>query len=457
MHLMASSNSLTQWRDFTQFYHHLTFHIVPGPNTLTYAIPCVLLPAALLIPPSTLSHNQLATLFLPVLCAYQLHAWSVGGIDVIGVNLVLWSFVLLVLRDPRKTHKRLWVSKREPMERSVKPDSGDDSTSWDVIEEPYPEEFGKRLSWVLTLLVSLRLTGWKIGDPSHDNSQPTPRLKRSDFLRIAVPTTVLGYLIMDVTSSYVHTDPYFLTSEMSIDAPYPTPASSMPTLIVLIRLLPPRLLRSSVLAAQIYAMVTSMFFLPTIPAVGLNAIGLLPDEWSPHTWPVFFGSFSNVWERGLRGLWGGWWHSMNRQITATFGREMAVLMGISTKSTLAFVMLSMSAFLLSGVIHVGMIPPEPESRLMGANAMRLHIAGFFWLQMPAVTIELAMAYFARRFVHGVEEWRMTRLLVLGWVTIWLCLTLPLLTVPFREIGYWNYYAVPISLLRGFTGKGWTTW
>lgn len=325
------------------------------------------------------------------------------------------------------------------------------------MEEPYPKEMGKRIPWVLTLLVSLRLTGWKIGDPSHDKTQPAPRLSRSEFLRIAIPTTALGYMIMDATSYYVQTDPYFTTSEMSVDAPFPPPSQSMPTLLILSRLLPPRLLRCSVLAGQIYAMVTSMFFLPTIPAVCLNAIGLLPDEWSPHTWPVFFGSFSNVWEQGLRGLWGGWWHSMNRQITATLGRELAKTMGIPTKSLLAYGILTVSAFFFSGVIHVGMIPPEPESKLMSASAMRLYIAGFFWSQILAFAIELAVVKLAGRFMPSVVHWRLTKVLVLAWVASWLCLTLPLLTFPFREIGYWYYYVVPISLLRRLAGKRWIAW
>lgn len=457
---MASYDYKGRWQDIVQFYHHLTFHIVPGPNTPSYAIPCLLLPTALFVPPSVLSHNQLALLFLPVIYACQLHAWVVGGIDVIGVNLVLWSFVLLVVRDPRRTHRRLWV-----FSTITVGDNGDGKGGLEggrkdgdeVVEEPYPKDMRKRIPWVLTLLVSLRLTGWRIGDPSHDKTQPTPRLKRSDFLRIALPTVVFGFLIMDATSLYVETDSYFTTSKMSVDAPFSAPSKDLPTLLIVLRLLPPRLLRSSILAGQVYAMVTSMFFLPTIPAVGLNAIGLLHNEWSPHTWPVFFGSFSKVWERGLRGLWGGWWHSMNRQITATLGHELAKSMGIPTRSLLAFGMLTVSAFFFSGVIHVGMIPPEPESKLMSANEMRLYIAGFFWLQIPAFAIELAVTKMARRFVPSVGGWRITKALVLAWVASWMCLTLPLLTVPLREIGYWRYYAVPISLLRGLAGKAWLTW
>ena len=459
---MASPTIQSRWQQFNTLYYNLTHHIVPGPNAFSYAVPCILLPTALLIPPTTLSHHQLASFFFPVICSWQIHAWLAGGIDVIGVNLLLWSFVLLVLRDPRRTHRRIWVSRRGAAQGESE-DSGkilvaSEGSEGEVVrEEPYPEDLRRRVSWILTLLVSLRLTGWEIGETSHNRTQPPPTLSRVDFLRIAGPMVFYDYLIMDFTSSYTQIDPYFNTSNLSVDTPIPVFAECSPFLLVMLRLLPPRLVRSSVLAAQAYAMVTFMFFLPTIPAIGLNAIEILPDEWSPHTWPVFFGQFSNVWKRGLRGLWGSWWHSMNRQITATPGHELAVAIGLPAKSSLAFAMLTVSAFFFSGVIHMGLIPPEPKSELMTANMMRLIVGAFFWLQVPAFAVEIAVAKMTAAFIPTARVWRLTRLLVLMWVACWMCLTLPLLALPFREIGYWHYYAVPVSLLRGVAGKGWITW
>ena len=310
---------------------------------------------------------------------------------------------------------------------------------------------------MLTLLVSLRLTGWKVGDASHDRQQPPPRLSRAAFFRVAGSTVAWGYFILDLSSWYVRTDPYFFASGMSIDAPLPPPSSEMPTLFTLIRLLPPRLVRSSVLAGQIYAMVTSMFFLPTLPAVGLNALNLVPDEWSPQTWPVFFGNFSAIGERGLQGLWGSWWHGMNREMTASQGRGTAELLGVPSKSTLRYAMIATSAFFFSGIVHMGMIPPQPPSMNMSASTMRLYIAAFFWAQIPAFGVEVMVAKAVARATPEVVQWSAVRSLVLIWVATWLCMTLPLLTVPFREIGYWHYYAVPISVLRGLSGNGWLTW
>lgn len=449
---MALSDETSHWSNLIQFYDHLTRHIVPGPRSISYFIPFLLLPAALLIPPPILSHRQLYAVFLPPIYACQIHAWlQIGGLEVISLTLTLWSLVLLVLRDPRRTHRRIRLTAQSG--------TGKDSEGWrdGFVEEKYPESLAERIPWVLTLLVSIRLAGWKIGDPSHDKMQPTPRLTRVAFSKHAFVIIALAFLTLDAASCYVLTDPFFVTPGMSVDEPYPPPSEDLPTLLNALRILPPRLLRSTVLAGQVYAMVTSMFYLPTIPVVALNAIGVLPDEWSPHTWPLFFGSFSAVGERGLRGLWGSWWHQFNRNITSAPGRELAQVAGIPTTSTLGYSFLTFSAFFLSGVIHMGMIPPEPSSSLMSTNTMRLYLAAFFWAQIPAFQLELVVSILVATSIPSVKRFPTTRIFVLLWVAGWLSLTLPLLSVPFRELGYWRYFPLPISLFRGLAGKGWLTW
>ncbi len=449
---MALLDETSHWSELSQFYDHLTRHIVPGPRSTSYFIPFLLLPVALLIPPSVMSHRQLYLIFLPLIYACQVHAWlQIGGLEVISLTLTLWSFVLLVLRDPRRTHRRIRLTAHSGTGKD--PEKRRNA----FVEEGYPESLAKRIPWVLTLLVSIRLAGWKIGDPSHDKTQPTPRRTRVAFSKYALIIIAHAFVVLDAASCYVLTDPYFVISGMRVDEPFPSRSKDLPTFLNALRILPPRLLRSAAIAGQVYAMVTSMFYLPTIPVVGLNAIGMLPDEWSPHTWPVFFGSFSAVWERGLRGLWGSWWHHLNRHITSTPGRELAHVMGVPTTSTIGYILLTVSAFCLSGVIHMGMIPPEPASSVMSVNIMRLYLAAFFWAQIPAFQIELVVSKLVKTSVPSVLGFPMTRIFVLLWVAGWLSLTLPLLSVPFREIGYWRYFPLPVSLFRGLAGQGWLTW
>ena len=369
---------------------------------------------------------------------------------------------MLVCRDPRETHKRVWVSRRSVSSDSVGgvgKREGDDAGEEVVggVEEAYPRTLAKRIPWVLTLLVSLRLTGWKIGDPSHDRRQPPARISRSAYFMRAINVAVRSYLLLDAAAFYVQTDPYFTTSGMGVDHPFPPPSAETPSWIVMLRLLPPRLVRCSMIAAQSYGAVTNMFYPPLTLMVGLSAIGILPYEWSPHAWPLPFGQFSAIPERGLRGLWGGWWHGVNRQVTATPGRWLAEVLGIRTKSLTGYALLTISAFFFSGVLHMGLVPPEPQASQMSVGWIRLYVGGFFWAQILAFGLELAASKLFAHFIPQALHWSVTKVLVTAWTAAWLCLSLPLLAVAFQELRYWHIYPVPVSLLQGLSGKGWWTW
>ncbi|KAL9594287.1 MAG: hypothetical protein Q9219_007114 [cf. Caloplaca sp. 3 TL-2023] len=52
----------------------------------------------------------------------------------------------------------------------------------------------------------------------------------------------------------------------------------------------------------------------------------------------------------------------------------------------------MSAFLLSGIMHMGLIPPRPRGTITTAMQMRFYIAGFFWLQILGIGIEVCNSH-----------------------------------------------------------------
>ena len=282
-------------------------------------------------------------------------------------------------------------------------------------------------------------------------------MSRSAFLKRAIRIVGQSYLIIDAAAFCARMDPYFTTSGMGVDDPFPPASAEMPSWIVIVRLLPPRLVRCSVVEAQAYGGLANMFYIPLIFMVGLNAVGVLPYEWSPHTWPLPFGNFSAVPERGLRGMWGNWWHGFNRHFTATPGRYLAQVLGIPTQSLTGFALLTISAFFWSGIMHMGLIPPDPLSSRLSTGWLKLYVGGFFWSQIPAFGIEVAVSKLVARFIPQALNWSMTKVLVVVWTAAWLCLTVPLLVVPFRELSYWYYYPLPVSLLRGLSGRGWWTW
>lgn len=427
------------------------------------------------------------------------HAWwCIGGLDVISVTSGLWCTGVIGIRDvrgdarrvfwrarvevgrendsgglrrpetqgvgsvsredemeegfrqrkPGRTHETRATSKEEPTVQKAKGDENSAENDGEVIEEPYPiDGLRKRWKWILTLLVSLRLVGWRMGDRSHDRTQPYKPTSRLAYLKHASSVALLGYLVLDASFLYVPCDPYFTVSGIGVDDPYLSSSCASDPFFKLLQNLPPRLLRSCALAAQIFALVSGGFYLSTIPAVLANALGLFPEEWSPHAWPHFYGSFSAVYDGGLRGLWGTWWHQMEREITGNTGRALASFLRLPPGSIARYTFMVAIAFLLSGTVHMGMIPPQPLSQNMSANMMRLYIGSFFWSQVPGIGVETLVSKLTCRYAPGMAKQPWIKVLAFTWTGCWLCLTLPLLVVPFREIGYWRGSPVPVSLLR----------
>jgi hypothetical protein len=82
-------------------YMYFVRHIIPGPQSISYLVPHILLPIALLTPRSVLSRWQSIALFMPIMVGCTIHAWTVmGGVDVISLNGLFWTTFLLVLKDP---------------------------------------------------------------------------------------------------------------------------------------------------------------------------------------------------------------------------------------------------------------------------------------------------------------------------------------------------------------------
>ncbi|KAL8753676.1 MAG: hypothetical protein Q9184_005351 [Pyrenodesmia sp. 2 TL-2023] len=275
-------------------------------------------------------------------------------------------------------------------------------------------------------------------------------MTRTKFFQYAFFLAVQSFVILDVTSTWARHDPYFHTPGMSMDDPWQDATLQRSSYFSLFQKLPPRFLRTTVLAGQAYACITQGGSLPIIPVIGLNAMDLWPDEWSPHTWPIFFGPFSAVGKKGLRGLWGTWWHQTNRYLS-TPGHALAQAVGIPTSSTPGYLMQVVSAFFLSGVMHMGLIPPRPRGTAMTAMAMRISVASFFWAQILGIGIELLFSKLIQNVLAELRPSSFWRICTLLWVMLWLSYTLPLLAIPFRELGYWKQPVLPISIINRLSG------
>ncbi|KAK0942504.1 hypothetical protein LTR29_005925 [Friedmanniomyces endolithicus] len=468
-------------------YHDLTHHIIPGPQSYSYFIPHLLLPLALLTPRSLLSRWQSIALFMPIIVATTLHAWwSMGGVDVISVDTLLHALLLLVLKDPWADFRfvsRARIGKHDdtrdmginadlpavtsngqvneqtsptqPNGHTKRQDPSSQTSLPLTTEQPYPPTLRARLPWTGTLLVSLRLNNWKLNLPPHDRTQPpTPAFPtRRAFAAFALLSFLRGYATLDLTRAYISHDPYFTTPSLAIGSPLPFTA---------LQGIPPQLLRSMVVGAQAWALLGQLFYPVCLLPVGLHALGFLPDDWSPHLWAAYYGPPREIFLHGVRGFWGKYWHQTMRHSVSTPGHAVAEALGLRGGSWGKYVVVTAVAFGLSGVVHMGLVPPEPLQATMRVGWIRLCVAGFFWVQAVAIFCETLVAR-AAVAVYGLEYWQRgngltIRLVVNGlWVVAWFTLSLPLLAEFARQLGYWTVWPLPVSVWNGLTTGRWITW
>jgi hypothetical protein len=436
-------------------YFTLVNRIVPGPQSLSYFVPLLVLPIAFAIPPWTLSKTILCALVLPIITGSLVHAWVVmGGIDVISFDMLLHAYYLLLFNDPRLDFVRLVEAPKADSNQTPMTDKHTDEDKPRYIEQSYPKNWRERLPWIGTLLISMRFIDWKIGSPSHDAKQPARHPNPPShfrFILTAVLRTITGFIVMDLTSAWTQQDPYFKSFDVGVDTPLPSSNG-------LLAILPPRLLRSTVMALQVWATVGQQFQLPCILPVVLHYIGLIPDAWSPHLWPPFFGSFGAMFTTtefsAVRSFWGRYWHQTLRHYCSGPGVWVADRLHLPRRSWGRYVLLSGATFFFSGVVHIGLVPRDPMFAVESARFIRWHILAFFWLQPVAFGIEMVVSKVLRNMGMRKEVYVMANVV---WFVGWCCFVLPLLGEAGRNLGYWRVWPVPLSLWKGVMMGRWLTW
>lgn len=127
-----------------------------------------------------------------------------------------------------------------------------------------------------------------------------------------------------------------------------------------------------------------------------------------------------------------------RVVASSPGRAAAKYLQLKSMSEKILVVFS--TFLFSGIIHMGIVPPAATS----AGSLRLHVAGFFWMQPLGFAIEVLMHKLGTRVfkvLHvnleaGLKK-PVLRVINISWVLIWLYLTLPILQEPYKRLSWWR--------------------
>jgi len=367
-----------------------------------------LLYAALLMPPSILSHTKLALAFLPPIWGCHVYSWSVG-LGFLAAIQVLWATELLLFRYPRE--KFQVIHRRDLGSTSPNPKGDMDATSQKgkesekdnkkeqsrIWKEPYPTSFWKRFWWVFKLLVSMRYVGWDIGDMK--TTVPRRRQSYISWLLRNILFVGICFFLVDAMNFYQRFDPYFQI-ETNIDEAFPRGLDGFLTRYHL-SFLPPRLLRITVLGFHQYAVFAVINSVMAIIHVTLGALGMLDDFWGGmENWPPLMGNPLVVLESDLRGFWGRFWHQLFRnvrdfnvdvelnsndsQLLIGPAKALAAVLRVPPKSLPAYIIQVVLAFILSGAIHAASLPRNIP------NVSPLRYASFFWIQGACVLVEIAL-------------------------------------------------------------------
>jgi len=483
-------------------YFFIVRHAIAGPQTWSYFVPFVLLPAAIMVPPEVLSHKQLMYYFLLPIYASLFHAWSVMGCwDVISMDGFLWATYLLALEDPRVLFKRvrflsgpLYGKKPEDSNGKLNGNGNGNTSSREhgtqdtsyvhfrMDNEIYPKDIFARLRWTINLVASDRMARWITGNPRHDAKQYEGAPSRLRWFREIFPSLFAAFFFMSLTTLLAHHDPWcFAPHRISIFSPYgPTLDSAPLTVRLLHQYIPSFIVRALSIGFYAWSIITFGFGLLAPPLVYLNYLtGLPPDNWSLQNLPPYFGSFTHgVLDNGVRGLWGSYWHSHLKQMVLTPGRVTLKVLGLDQpdargkKHWVNAVLPLAGAFVFSGIIHMGLVPPSPAYTKSGLGpwSLRLRIASVFWVQPLGIAAEMGLAMLVKSVVPKrfkdekgrINEQsklvqRVCRMGRLAWVLTWLCCCSPLFAIPFSDLGYWNMSTAAGRFpewVRWFTGGGW---
>ncbi|GAB7362116.1 hypothetical protein MBLNU230_g2144t1 [Neophaeotheca triangularis] len=434
------------------------------------------------------------------------------GVGLISSWGTLWVSTFMVIRDCQKEFRRIEKSEAVPLELDESNTNGHTTSSQkldspqngaikqrhprrttslqnaDALKGPasrrgplfwqaYPSApFRERLDWIADIFCSFRGVGWSCqvsGIPpapkwvqSQLEGHPTPQdpsegtqgshvgIKRyndrSELLRTSLQHVATGIVVLDICKTIMAHDAYFWGNMAAQPPAYlPDYISTSYTLVKTYRLL--------VSLASIYTALFTIFKLGPLffcGVLGPKWIGVRGEAWMQ---PDSFGSYQPVFDKGLAGWWGGWWHQTFRRAFEAPGTRILEATGIEPRSELGKFISLCVAFFLSGCLHAcGSYTQLGDTRPLW-GPMR-----FFLLQILGIMGQTyASQLLAKAGVTQMMPKMVRQLANFFCVHVWLYHTAPLLMDDFARGGIWLFEPLPFSPLRGLglgaKDDGWYCW
>ncbi|KAI4177718.1 MAG: hypothetical protein LQ343_000181 [Gyalolechia ehrenbergii] len=329
------------------------------------------------------------------------------------------------------------------------------SPSQTFVWQPLPTTFSHRLDFILDLVTNFRGLRWTHQSPgtypppphirdSLTSPSPPPSLPSSSYptrlhlLTNNLPPFILCSLTLDILKALTAHDPYFLSLPPSTPSPFPYPRSS-------------RLILSLLFT---YTSLLNIFLLAPLGLACLLGPRILGPHASTWLYPPYFGPLSAVAEKGLAGLWGGWWHQLFRYAFEAAGDFVGgTLLRLPKKSTTGAAVRVTVAFCCSGYLHAC-----ASYTVLGNTHPIKNSFAFFAVQPLGIMAQRALSMWLRRegYREAIPVW-MRRVGNVGVVVGWCLWTGPWIADEFAGAGIWLYEPLPVSLVKGMRGEGWWRW
>lgn len=411
------------------------------------------------------------------------------GIGLVNAWAVLWSASLIIWNDARGNFRRIeehdsadgnlpvdqtegattategvmdGVLRARSVDGKVKECSGspqegregsNSSRRGVYVWQTLPPTFYHRLDWVCDLVSNFRGIRWNYTisglppPPPHiqssleDHSIPAAdarsHLTRADLIRRDLPNFLLCLIALDVLKTATLHDPYFWGLPPSTPSPFPYP----------------RLFRISLSLACVYTALLTIFLLAPLVFGILLGPNILGQHAWPWLYPSFFGPPSQVYRKGLAGLWGQWWHQIFRYAFEQAGEFAGRVTGWEKKSQKGTLLSVAVAFACSGALHA-----FASYTTLGSTRPIYGSFQFFMLQPVGII--------AQRAVSGWMKSCGLRARIPAWlrgignlvvVAVWCYAVGPMVAGDFAASGIWLLEPLPISPLRALRGEGLWRW
>ncbi|EFW16479.1 hypothetical protein D8B26_005803 [Coccidioides posadasii str. Silveira] len=407
------------------------------------------------------------------------------GVGMGFIWLTIWSATLLVFRDVQGEFKRIertrevrerrsngvnaeanghknlqfWQSEiSSPGNGGLSKTSGEKTTNslqcrakyrW----QSYPEKFSHRFTWVLDVsMFSFRGTGWNWGNPTLPPSVADPPTKY--VLMSVLKKTFIHYLRLDLVKILMVRDSYFWGLVDSPHPPFLAPLGHFAGFFA-------HIYRHFLIYLGIVSSLTTLHgylciaYLLLSLFYGSSTRITVPIE-APWLYRGLFGPFSSVFDYGLAGGWGKWWHQIFRYgFVSPSDWMFQYLPRFLRKKPIFLFLRAMIAFMLSGLIHAcgSYTQFAPTHPLSGPFL-------FFILQFLGIVAQGLTSHLLSHLPFPLPKW-LKQWGNVAFTITWILLTGPLVANDFSRGGIWLFEPVPISPLRGFgfgtPDEGWWCW